>query len=135
MPAKRLPATPFRLIVERLALAVFVFRDSRVVYSNQSAQNLLPRLRTRYDIEMLVALQDHLSRLREEPSASLPAVTLITTRSREPFYIHVIALSKQEVAVTVRELGGEYRGVSATLSPVAAGDAGGRTGPARVPKP
>jgi DNA-binding NarL/FixJ family response regulator len=95
------------LIVQRLSLAVFVFRDSRVLYSNDSARNLLQRFRTRYNIELLVALQDHLSRLREEPASLLPAATLITTQSGEPFYIHVIVLSRREVAVTVRELGSE----------------------------
>jgi DNA-binding NarL/FixJ family response regulator len=107
VPAKRLASTPFRLIVERLALAVFVFRDSRVLYSNRSAQNLLQRLRSRYNIELMVMLQDHLSRLQEEPSSLLPAATLITTQSGEPFYVHVIVLSRHEVAVTVRELGSE----------------------------
>jgi DNA-binding CsgD family transcriptional regulator len=95
------------LIVERLALAVFVFRDNRVLYSNRSAQNLLQRLRTRYNIELVVTLQDHLSRLLGGPPSRLPTTTLLTTPSGEPFYVHVIVLSKAEVAITVRELGSE----------------------------
>lgn len=107
MPATRLASPPFRLIVEQLALAVFVFRGSRVRYSNRSAQELRQRLLARYNIELAVTLQDHLSHLREGSGAFSPAATLITTPSGEPFYIHVIVLSKRDVAVTVRELGRE----------------------------
>lgn len=108
MPIK-LPPGAFAVITNGLPLAVFVFRDNKVAYSNQAAQELLDRLRTRYRIELLVMLKDHLARLKEGTGTSPVTATLITTQSGEPFYLHVIPVSRQDVAVTVRELGAEIQ--------------------------
>lgn len=108
MPTK-LPPAAFALITQRLPLAVFVFRDDKIAYSNRAAEDLLDRLRTRYRIELLVMLKDHLARLKEGSATTPESATLITTQSGEPFYLHVFPVSNRDVAVTVRELGSEIQ--------------------------
>lgn len=105
---RKVSSAAYRTIVEQLPLAVFVLRGGRMLDCNTAARTLLDRLRTRYNIELLVILQDHLSRLYDGPTVA-PVATLITTPSGEPFYVNVMPLAKDEVAVTVRELGAEMQ--------------------------
>ena len=59
-------------VVERLALAVLVFRDQRLMYSNLAADALRERLRGSYRIELEVLLRDH-SRAWLDHRATLPS--------------------------------------------------------------
>jgi DNA-binding CsgD family transcriptional regulator len=114
-----LPREVLGVIVDRLALAVFVFRQNKLVYSNSSGELLESRLRSRYRIELEVMLRDHLkaffdplgdrSRAVEE---SGPRVTLLTATNGEPFQIHVVRATRNgsHVAVTVRAVGAEIDG-------------------------
>ena len=114
-----LPPEVLGAIVDRLPLAVFVFRQNRLVYSNSSGERLESRLRSRYRIELEVMLRDHLkasfdpladrSRPLEE---SATRVTLLTATHGEPFQIHVLPAARNgsHVAVTVRAVGAEIDG-------------------------
>src|SRR4051794_5898447 len=98
-------------IVDRLALAVFVFRRNRLIYSNRSGQRLEIRLRTSYRIELEVILRDHLKAFFDPASESIrpleestPMVTLLVATNGEPFQIHAMRVTRggSHVAVTVR---------------------------------
>lgn len=111
----RLPADVLGAIVDRLALAVFVFRRNRLAYSNAAADVLRHRLRASYRIELDVILRDHLRTVLERATpngpagGSAPLLTLITATHGEPFYVHVIPLWNDDgdVGVTVRSIGAE----------------------------
>jgi DNA-binding CsgD family transcriptional regulator len=111
----RLTADVLGAIVDRLALAVFVFRRNRLAYANAAADTLRDRLRSNYRIEVDVILRDHLRAVVERSaqdagaSESAPLLTLVTASNGEPFYVHVIPLWNDEgdVAVTVRAIGAE----------------------------
>jgi DNA-binding CsgD family transcriptional regulator len=96
----------FADVVDSLAVAVLVFRQHRLVYSNSAARQLAARLRSRHRSELTVLLRDHLRGLAEKPDRGA-TVTLLTGGQGEPFYVHVVPLDADdhEVAVTVRELG------------------------------
>jgi DNA-binding NarL/FixJ family response regulator len=98
----------FVAIIEQLRLALFVFEGSRLLYHNPAAASLVKRLRSEYQVELLVMLRDHTSRALDQPDAT-PAVTLLTAVRGEPFYVHVMPVARehgeQHVAVSVRELG------------------------------
>lgn len=103
------------LIVDRLALAVLVFRKGRLAYANAAADTLRRRLRANYRIELDVILRDHLRAVLERAapngpaSESAPLLTLVTATNGEPFYVHVIPIWNDDgdVAVTVRAIGAE----------------------------
>lgn len=97
-----LRASVLRAIVERLAVALFVFERNRLVYANPAASKLATRLRASYRIEIDVLLRAHLA-------SSAPNVTLLTATHGEPFYVHVIPVTRRRrtVAVTIRSLGTE----------------------------
>lgn len=97
---------PFADIVDSLAIAVLVFRQQQLVYSNAAAQHLATRLRARHRSELSVLLRDHLRNLGEKLDRGT-TVSLLTSADGEPFYIHVtpIGPSGADVAVSVRELG------------------------------
>jgi len=91
------PPIPFGAIVDSLALAVLVFRQQHLVYSNAAAQQLAGRLRTKH--------RDHLRSLEDKLDHGT-TVSLLTGAHGEPFYIHVTPVAGgAHVAVTVRELG------------------------------
>ena len=56
-----LSAMVLRSVLDQLSLSVFVFRRQRLIYTNPSATRLIARLRTKYRIELLVMLLDHLA--------------------------------------------------------------------------
>jgi len=99
----------FVAIIEQLRLALFVFEGSRVLYQNPAAASLVRRLRSEYQVELLVMLRDHTLRALDQPDAPSPAVTLLTAVRGEPFYVHVMPIARDagepHVAVSVRELG------------------------------
>lgn len=109
------PPDLFRVVVDSVSLAVFVFRRNRLVYSNGAAEGLGKRLRAKYHIELEVVLRDHLRAFSDqadrpkETDDSTPTVTLLTATTGEPFQIHVMPLGRglSEVAVSVRAIGAE----------------------------
>jgi DNA-binding CsgD family transcriptional regulator len=100
------PRLRFDAIVDRLTVAVLVFRRHQLVYLNPAAAALRERLRTRYRSELTVLLRDHLGNLSEKRDAAT-TISLLTGQRGEPFYLHVMPLdgSGTDVAVSVRELG------------------------------
>jgi DNA-binding CsgD family transcriptional regulator len=96
---------PLRRHRRPLALAVLVFRQQHLVYSNAAAQQLAGRLRTKHRSELIVLLRDHLRSLEDKLDHGT-TVSLLTGAHGEPFYIHVTPVAGgAHVAVTVRELG------------------------------
>lgn len=114
-------------VLDELRLPVFVFRGGRQIYTNAAAIDLVERLRAQDRIELRVLLLDHVAtidRLATSESlaagergrgARMPAasVTLLTSHTGEPFYLHVlpIAAGRTRVpftyAVTVRSSGAD----------------------------
>jgi ATP/maltotriose-dependent transcriptional regulator MalT len=108
------PAATLAKVVDRLALAVFIFHRNRLAYCNAAAESLRQRLRTSYRIEIDVILRDHLGGVlehkHEQTGEDRPSlVSLLTAPNGEPFYIHVMPLSRQsvDVGVSVRVIGSE----------------------------
>ncbi len=104
-----LPGDVSAAIVERLALAVLIFRDQRLIYCNAAAETLRLRLRTSYRIELEVLLRDHWRAWRDHRGSrrqgEQPPVALVTAPNGEPFYVHVIPLDDSpDIAVTVRAI-------------------------------
>ena len=101
--------TQLHALVDAIRLAVFVFREDRVVYANIAAQGLAERVRREYGTDLAVTLRNHLSDLRSQPVQLPETVSLLTTPSGEPFYLHVRRLPAQRgvtvIAISVRELG------------------------------
>src|SRR5712692_8384966 len=100
------PPLRFGAIVDSLALAVLVFRQHHLVYSNAAARQLAARLRSKHRSELTVLLRDHLRGLAEKLDHGT-TVSLLTGDHGEPFHVHVVPLGEEgsDVAVTVRELG------------------------------
>lgn len=104
--AHALPAAMLRSVLDQLSLAVFIFRGDRLVYTNGPATRLIQRLRTKYCIELVVMLRDHLAQVREGARESESVISL-TGHDNEPFVVHLFELRgrRGEVAVSVREIG------------------------------
>lgn len=99
-------------VLDQLKLPVFVFSGGRQVYANAAADELADRLRAHDRIELRVVLLDHLSALVDEAETETPAptVTLLTSHSGEPFYLHVMPLGQRRpptYAVSVRSSGAD----------------------------
>jgi DNA-binding CsgD family transcriptional regulator len=105
-PANALSATVVRSILDQLSLAIFVFRGERLIYKNPPATRLINRLRTKYRIELLVMLVDHLAQSRDRSQQSGTAIAL-TGHDNEPFVVHLMELRgrHRDVAVSIREIG------------------------------
>jgi DNA-binding CsgD family transcriptional regulator len=101
-----LSATVLRSVVDQLSLAIFVFRRERLIYANPPATRLVNRLRTKYRIELLVMLVDHLSQSRDRAQQSATVIAL-TGNDDEPFVVHLMELRGRQgdVAVSIREIG------------------------------
>ncbi len=104
--ALALSATVLRSVLDQLSLAIFVFRRERLVYTNPPATRLITRLRTKYRIELLVMLLDHLAQSRDRSQHTGTAIAL-TGHDNEPFVVHLMELRgrKGDVAVSIRETG------------------------------
>ena len=97
-------------LVELLRLAVFAFRDGRLIYANRAAAALRDRLRQEQGVELLVTLRDSFDEWASAFGEGGHGVSLITAPSGESFYIHVLVLPDSEparrvVVACVRELG------------------------------
>jgi len=95
-------------VLDQLSLAIFIFRGERLVYTNPPAKRLVQRLRSKYRIELLVMLLDHLAEFREH-SQQHGTVMSLTGQDNEPFIVRLFELSgrRDDVAVSVREIGTE----------------------------
>lgn len=104
--ATRAPRLRFDLVIDKLTVAVLLFRRQKLVYQNPAAEQLRDRLRTRYRSELTVLLRDHIGSLDDKRDTST-TVSLLTGQRGEPFYVHVMPLDTagSDVAVSVRELG------------------------------
>ncbi len=100
------PRPRFDAIVDSLAMAILVFRNHQLIYSNRAAERLRERMRTNYRSELTVLLRDHLGSLPDKRDGS-STVTLLTGGRGEPFHVHVIPIDARgiDVAISVRELG------------------------------
>src|SRR5215217_18928 len=105
-PGNTLSATVLRSVLDQLTLAIFVFRGERLVYTNPPATRLINRLRTKYRIELLVMLLDHLAQSRERSHQDGALITL-TGHDNEPFVVHQMELRGRhgDIAVSIREIG------------------------------
>jgi len=105
-PANPLSATVLRSVLDQLTLAIFVFRGERLIYTNPRATRLINRLRTKYRIELLVMLLDHLVQSRDRSPQAGTAIAL-TGHDNEPFVVHLMELRgrHRDVAVSIREIG------------------------------
>lgn len=108
------PASVLARVLAQLRLPVFVFEGVRQIYANAAAEELADRLRTHDRIELRILLLDHIAALRDDASARpAPTVTLLTSHSGEPFYLHVLPIPRQlrrqrpTYAVTVRSSGAD----------------------------
>jgi DNA-binding CsgD family transcriptional regulator len=115
---QELPRSVLRSIVDGLSLAVCVFRDQRLLYSNGAADLLRSRLREHYRIELDILLRGHCQAALEKWSVGRgagrsPVAALVTATHGEPFYLHAIPLrQRRDVAVTVRVVGSEMPAVT-----------------------
>lgn len=107
-PAPVLSATVLQSVVERLPLAIYVFRGERLVYKNLTAARLVSRLRSKYGIELVVMLVDQLAQSSER-SQQMPTALTLTGNDNEPFVVHLMELGGRhgDVAVSVREIGSD----------------------------
>ncbi len=99
-------------VVQQLKLPVLVFAGGRQIYANDAAAELADRLHRDDRIELHVVVLSHLAGLEEaEPDArQAPTVTLLTSPSGEPFYLHVMPIPRRRVptyAVSVRSSGAD----------------------------
>ena len=121
-----LSATALQSILDQLSLAIFVFRDERLIYKNASASRLVQRLRSKYGIEMVVMLLDHLAQSRDrsqqvqardrsqqvqsrDRSQQVGAAIALTGQDNEPFVVHLMEVRGRhdDIAVSVREIGSD----------------------------
>jgi len=113
-----MPSSPLLLarVLDQIKLPVFVFEGPRQIYANAAAAELADRLRAADRIELRVVLLDHIAALensRDGHQAASPTVTLLTSQSGEPFYLHVLPIARRRrrhaptYAVTVRSRGAD----------------------------
>jgi len=104
--AHALSAPVLLSVLDQLSLAIMVFRRERLIYANPPATRLINRLRTKYRIELLVMLVDHLSQSRDRTQQAATVITL-TGNDNEPFVVHLMELRGRhgDVAVSIREIG------------------------------
>lgn len=108
------PASVLARVLSQLRLPVFVFEGVRLIYANAAAEELADRLRTHDRIELRILLLDHIAAFQDDAAARpAPTVTLLTSHSGEPFYLHVLPIRRQRrrqrptCAVTVRSSGAD----------------------------
>jgi len=103
-------------VLDQLKLPVFIFEGVRQIYANAAALELARRLRSHERIELRVVLLDHIAALqqgRDPGEAAVPSVTLLTSHSGEPFYLHVLPIHRHRrshqrtYAISVRSSGAD----------------------------
>jgi len=105
-------------VLDQIKLPVFVFEGVRQIYANGAASELAERLRAADRIELRVVLLDHIAALESARGAERivsPTVTLLTSQSGEPFYLHVLPIARHRrrhaptYAITVRARGADVQ--------------------------
>jgi DNA-binding CsgD family transcriptional regulator len=109
-------------VLQQLRLPVLVFEGGRQVYANDAAQELADRLRAQERIELREVLVDHIAALEGARGAGrrvAATVSLLTSQTGEPFYLHVwpvtqrgaptYAVSIRSSATDVTAFGRRYR--------------------------
>ena len=102
-------------VLDQLRLPVLIFEGGRQIYANDAAVELADRLRAHDRIELRVVLVDHIGALEGGHGGRLSAasVTLLTSQSGEPFYLHVWPVPRRgrarppAYAVSVRSSGAD----------------------------
>src|ERR1051325_928698 len=103
-------------VLDQLKLPVFLFEGIRQIYANAAALELAERIRAHDRIELRVVLLDLIAALERDraPDApAVPSVTLLTSQTGEPFYLHVLPIRRQRkrhaatYAVSVRSSGAD----------------------------
>ena len=103
-------------VLDQLKLPVFVFEGIKQIYANAAAVDLTDRLRGQDRIELRVVLLDHIAALEQArgPAATaVPSVTLLTSHTGEPFYLHVLPIRRRHrrypptYAISVRSSGAD----------------------------
>jgi DNA-binding CsgD family transcriptional regulator len=104
-----LAAGQLAAVVERLRLAVFAFRDGRLVYANLAATTLRERLEQQQGVELLVTLRHGFDEWVHAFGDVGQGMSLVTAPSGESFYVHVMVLPDADagrvIVASVRELG------------------------------
>jgi DNA-binding CsgD family transcriptional regulator len=105
-------------VLDQLRLPVFVFEGGRLIYANDAGTALSDRLRAEDRIELRVVLLDHIDALEETrgpDQTAAASVTLLTSPSGEPFYLHLLPMVRRSrrqgstYAVTVRSSGADVQ--------------------------
>lgn len=107
-PAPVLSAAVLQSVLDRLPLAIYVFRAERLIYKNATAARLVARLRSKYGIELVVMLIDQLAQSTERLQ-QMPSALTLTGNDNEPFAVHLMELGGRhgDVAVSIREIGSD----------------------------
>jgi DNA-binding CsgD family transcriptional regulator len=112
----RRDATLLSRVLDQLKLPVFVFEGVRQIYANAAALDLAARLRAQDHIEFRVVLLDHIAaveRALTDGTPRRPVVTLVTSNSGEPFYLHLMPVARRRktlpptYAISVRSSGAD----------------------------
>jgi DNA-binding CsgD family transcriptional regulator len=110
----RTHATLLARVLDQVKLPVFVFESGRQIYVNDAATDLAGRLRAHDRIELRVLLIDHIAALEgASRGPAPPTVSLLTSQSGEPFYLHVWPMTRRGArgrltyAVSVRPSGAD----------------------------
>jgi DNA-binding CsgD family transcriptional regulator len=92
----RTHATLLARVLDQVKLPVFVFESGRQIYVNDAATDLAGRLRAHDRIELRVLLIDHIAALEgASRGPAPPTVSLLTSQSGEPFYLHVWPMTRR----------------------------------------
>jgi DNA-binding CsgD family transcriptional regulator len=103
-----LAAGQLAAVVEHLRLALFAFRDGRLVYANLAATTLRERLEQQQGVELLVTLRHGFDEWVHAFGDGGQGVSLVTAPNGESFYVHVMVLPEADsrvIVAAVRELG------------------------------
>jgi DNA-binding CsgD family transcriptional regulator len=101
-----LPPQLCRAVLEQLGLAVFVFRGTRLDYTNAAARRLVARVRSQYNVEFIISLRDHLLALGDLfATRQDPLVSVMTAEGGEPFHLQALPLRRGVLVLTVRQPG------------------------------
>jgi len=103
-------------VLDQLRLPVFVFEGVRQIYVNTAGAELADRLRAQDRTELRVVLLDHIAALEQARGTGKrrdPTVTLLTSQTGEPFYLHVLPIARHRphhpptYAISIRSSGAD----------------------------
>ncbi len=104
MSPMRRDAALLARVLDQLRLPVFVLEGGRQIYANAAGYELANRLRAQDRTELRVILLDHIAAIEQTRGADrrpAPAVTLLTSPTGEPFYLHLLPIPRHRRAVPV----------------------------------